>query len=192
MIKTIIFDLDGTLVDLKIDFLKLKSKIKEILKIEAEPTPLLESIIHYTQKNPVLRQKAWDLIDQMELASINNLDIFSETISVLNRLRNEQYTLVLVTLQGRKAAQLILQLYFPNYFSQIITRENSHLRNIQIEQVIKSSNLLCDQVLMVGDRRNDVNSAKKVGINCLLIRRNYNPLEGTIVIKSLNEIFHHL
>jgi len=193
MIKVIIFDLDGTLVNLNLDFEKLLSKIQALLQTHEELSPFLEAIIKHTENNLSLRKKAYEIIDEMEQKSINNLQIFPETVQVLNDLKSRGDTLALVTLQGRKAVDLILQKYsLTNIFNSIITRENSHLRSEQIDRIITLLKIPKPQVLMVGDRLNDVKASKKVGINWILVRRQYTPLEGSIVIKSLSEIFQYL
>jgi HAD superfamily hydrolase (TIGR01549 family) len=193
MINTIIFDLDGTLINLNVDFKTLVPKVQTLLQMDEKPSPFLETIIQRTKENITLRNKIWLLIDKMEEDSVPKSEIFPETIQVLNELKKKGYNLSLVTLQGKKAVQLIFQKFsLSNYFHPIITRENSYLRDQQIEFALKILKLSKEQVLMIGDRTNDVTSSQKIGVNCILIRRRYNPSEGTIVIKSLSELFQYL
>ena len=193
MINTLIFDLDGTLVNLNLKIDKLISQLQDLLGAKLESGPLLESIISYTKENQKLRKKAWAIIDRVEKESITNLQIFPETISVLNEIRSKNYRLALVTLQGQKATALVLRkLTITHFFNPIITRENSHLRGQQLELVLNDLNESKDEVLFVGDRLNDLQESQKVGINCILIRRKFNPLNGTIVIQSLSELLQYV
>ncbi|MDD1776863.1 MAG: HAD hydrolase-like protein [Candidatus Helarchaeota archaeon] len=193
MIKTLIFDLDGTLVNLNLNTEKLVLELQALLGTKLESGPLLESVISYTEENSKLRKKAWAIIDRVEKESIANLQIFPETISVLNEIKGKTYGLALVTLQGQKATALVLRkLALTHFFNPIITRENSHLRSHQLELVLNSLNISRDEVLFVGDRLNDLQEARKVEINCILIRRKFNPLDGTIVIQSLSELLQYV
>lgn len=193
MINTIIFDLDGTLINLNIDFIKLKSEVQALLKMKEPPTPFLEKIIEHSSENLSLRNMIWNVIDRVEEESISKVHIFPETIQVINELKEKGYNLSLVTMQGRKIVHKILKKFsLFKLFNPKITREDSHLRNLQIELVIKNLKLSKNQIIMIGDRINDVNSSKKAGVKCILIRRRYNPLKGTIVIKSLSEIFQYI
>ena len=193
MIHALIFDLDGTLVNLNLNAEKLVSEIQDLTQVKIESGPLLESIINQTKENTILRQRIWDIIDRIEKENIANLKIFPETISVLNEVKKRNYNLALVTLQGKKVATLILRkLSLSNFFNPIITRENAYLRNGQLALALKGLNLKKDEVLFVGDRLNDLKESQKVGIKCILMRRKFNPLKGEIVIKSLSELFQYI
>ena len=193
MVNTLIFDLDGTLVNLNLNTEKLILELQTLLGAKLESGPLLESIISYTKENLKLRKKAWAIIDRVEKESITNLQIFPETISVLDEIRSKNYRLALVTLQGQKATALVLRsLSLTHIFNPIITRENSHLRSQQLELVLNSLKKPKDEVLFVGDRLNDLQESQKIGINCILIRRKFNPLDGTIVIQSLSELLQYI
>jgi HAD superfamily hydrolase (TIGR01549 family) len=193
MMNTLIFDLDGTLVNLNLKIDKLISELQDLLGAKLESGPLLESVISYTKENQKLRKKAWTIIDRVEKESITNLQIFPETISVLNEIRGKNYRLALVTLQGQKTTALVLRkLSMTHFFNPIITRENSHLRSQQLELVLNSLKIPKDEVLFVGDRLNDLQESRKIGINCILIRRKFNPLDGTIVIQSLSDLLQYI
>jgi len=193
MINTLIFDLDGTLINLNLNSEQLISEIQDFIQAKIDSGPLLESIISYTKENPTLRQKIWNIIDRIEKESIINLQIFPETIPILNEIKNRNYNLVLVTLQGQKATTLILRkLSLTRFFNLIITRENSYLRSQQLNLALDSLKLAKDQVLFVGDRLNDLKESQKVGIKCILIRRKFKPLKDIIVIASLSELLQYL
>jgi len=193
MIYTIIFDLDGTLVNLNLNMENLVSEIEDLIQAKIDSGPFLESIISYTKDNPPLRQKIWNTIDRIEKENIHNLQIFPETISVLNEIKSRNYNLALVTLQGQKATSLILRkLSLTAFFNPIITRENSYLRSQQLELALESLQLAKDQALFVGDRLNDLEESQKAGIKCILIRRKFNPLKGVIVIKSLSDLLQYI
>jgi len=193
MVNTLIFDLDGTLVNLNLNTEKLILELQTLLGAKLESGPLLESMISYTKENLKLRKKAWAIIDRVEKENITNLQIFPETISVLDEIRSKNYRLALVTLQGQKATALVLRsLSLTHVFNPIITRENSHLRSQQLELVLNSLKKPKDEVLFVGDRLNDLQESQKIGINCILIRRKFKPLDGTIVIQSLSELLQYI
>jgi HAD superfamily hydrolase (TIGR01549 family) len=193
MICTIIFDLDGTLVNLNLNMEKLVSEIEDLIQTKIDSGPFLESIISHTKENPHLRQKIWNTIDRIEKENIHNLQIFPETIPVLNEIKSRNYNLALVTLQGQKATSLILRkLSLTAFFNPIITRENSYLRSQQLELALESLQLAKDQALFVGDRLNDLEESQKAGIKCILIRRKFNPLKGVIVIKSLSDLLQYI
>ena len=131
MIKTIIFDLDGTLIDLNLDFNKLRNEIQELLQLANPPTPLLESIYQHTEDNFNLRKNALDLIDKYEMESVSNLNLYPETLSTIKQLHEKGHNFALVTMQGQKATNLILKnLSLNKLFYPIITRDNSISRSV--------------------------------------------------------------
>ncbi|MHA1649734.1 MAG: HAD family hydrolase [Candidatus Helarchaeota archaeon] len=191
--RTIIFDLDGTLINLNLNFNILLKKVQDLLQIDKKPVPFLETIVQYTKENRTLQNKVWNLIDQEEIKSVQDSQIFPETTQVLDRLKNIGYGITLVTLQGKKATNLLLKKFsLSKFFKLTITREDSFLRANQINITLNYLNLTKNEVIMVGDRLNDVKAAKSIGVPCILIRRRYNPLPDTIVIKSLLDLFQYL
>ena len=87
-------------------------------------------------------------------------------------------------MQCKDAATLVLDsMNCTDYFSSIITRDDSHDRETQIKKTIASSSLHPNEILVVGDRIHDVHSAKQVG--CMGILSNKNKLnsfkDGTVI-----------
>ena len=82
--RTIIFDLDGTLINLNLNFNILLKKVQDLLQIDKKPVPFLETIVRYTKENRTLQNKVWNLIDQEEIKSVQDSQIFPETTQVLD------------------------------------------------------------------------------------------------------------
>ncbi len=189
MIKGIIFDMDGVLVVLHLDTDILQERLKEVLEARIEVQKMFSACEKLSLEDHERYKKALSALDQVELDAIDEtMEIFPETKSVLERLR-EDYELVLVTLQGKIPAYKVLDILgVREFFKAIFTREDSFSRQEQIKLAVDFLDLPCDEVLVVGDRRNDVRSARNVGCNALIIKRPYKQIKGMTVISSLEEI----
>jgi len=128
-------------------------------------------------------------LDELELEAIDQtMEIFPETKSVLEMLR-KNYELVLVTLQGKIPAYKVLDLLgVRDFFKAIFTREDSFSRQEQIKLAVDYLNLQSDEILMIGDRRNDVHCARNIGCKALIIKRPYKEMQDMTVISSLEDI----
>lgn len=168
MIKGIIFDLDGTLIRLPIKYDVIRKELQTLFKTNNEFIPLIPSIIK-TASNDKMLHEAFGIICKEETMAIDKLEIIDNAIDLLNKL-HQKFSLGLVTLQCRKAAEKIIsKIGADNLFSHVLTLDESTDRINQIEKMVSLLNLPLDEVVMVGDRLNDVISATKVGCNSILV-----------------------
>ncbi len=193
MVKGIIFDMDGVLVALHLDMDILQERLKEVFEARIEAQQILSTCEKLLVEDHERYKKALSALDNVELDAIDEtLEIFPETKSVLERLR-EDYELVLVTLQGKIPAYKVLDILgVRNFFKAIFTREDSFSRQEQIQMAAESLNFPCDEILVVGDRRNDIRCARNVGCKALIIKRPYKEIKGMTVIGSLKEILKEI
>jgi len=190
MIKGMIFDLDGTLVRLPIQYDIISEKLRNLFDTKDDFKPLIPSILKKANNDMNLVQQAFDLICDEEVKSTNNFEVIEDAIEILNHFKNENFSLGLITMQCKKAAKLILDsMNISNYFSCILTRDDSYERTIQIKKSVEFLSLSPQEIVVIGDRIHDVNSAKQIGCSAILSNKNkLDSFKESPVISKLSEL----
>lgn len=190
MIKAIIFDMDGTLIRLPINYEKIFKKLKILFDTNDEFKPLIPSIISKSNDDSVLLQNAFDIICEEEIVASKDFEVIDGTIDILNYLRSKNFKLCLVTMQCQNAAKFALdKIQISKFFSSIITRDDANQRSDQIKKSLQTLELNPENVLMVGDRIHDVHSAKQVGCHAILFNANkLNSFKESTVISELSQL----
>ena len=190
MINGIIFDLDGTLIRLPIRYEAIFEKLQNLFDTQDEFKPLIPTILEKANNDAKLIQQAFDLICEEETQAAKNFKIIDNAIDTLNYFKNRNYSLSLVTMQCMKAAKLVLdKMQISELFSSIITRDDSIQRSIQIKNSVEILSLSPDNVMVIGDRIHDVQSAKEVGCSAILFNKDkLNSFKECRVISELVEL----
>lgn len=161
----IIFDLDGTLVRLPIDYDSLRRR----LYAEFGDKRVFESIYKFLLSlDDKGRERAFKIIDEFELGSISSMYVdptLNEGFSLI-----EDFEKALVTLQGLKPAKKILErIGLKDKFSIIVTREVSLDRTQQLMYVMNRLEANKEKTVFIGDTENDFRAAKTVGIVPIIV-----------------------
>lgn len=191
MIKGIIFDLDGTLIQLPINYEIVQNNLKFFFNTSKNLTPLIPTIIELSKNDQNKIKKAFSLICKEEILASKNFKIMNDAIEILQFLKSKNLILSLVTMQCRDALEKILyKMNILDLFDFIITRDENYNRFEQIQHSLNHTSLNSSEVLMIGDRIHDVESAKKAGcIPILKINKTQkNPSFSCTKIKNLIEI----
>ena len=190
MIKGIIFDLDGTLVRLPIKYDKIFTKLQNLFDTQDEFRPLIPTIIKKANNDPKLIAKAFNIICEEEVIAANNFKAIDDSVNIINYFKSKNYSLCLVTMQCMNAAKIILdKMQILELFSSIVTRDVLHERHLQIKKSIDVLPLSTNEIIMVGDRINDVKSAKQVGCPVILFNKDkLNSFTECQVISKLSEL----
>jgi len=164
MIKGIIFDLDGTLIQLPINYEIIQTQLKELFHTSEKLSPLIPTIIKLSKNDQNKITESFDLICKEEILASKNLKIMDNTVDVLKFLKSKNLILCLVTMQCKSALEKILeQMNISDLFDSVISRDENYDRFEQIQESLKNTFMSPSEVIVVGDRIHDVESAKKAG-----------------------------
>lgn len=189
----ILFDLDGTLVDSAADLHHAMNLSLSQLNLE---TISLQQVREWIGKGSAifcqsvlqhLTQKVDELQQQQLLATFlayYNAEpcvkshLFLGVLEFLNWAKEHQKTMVCVTNKPEQPAREILnQLKIIDYFDDVIggdrfTERKPHPKPLLY--CLEHYQMNAQQTLMIGDSSNDVEAARRAGIDCIVVSYGYN------------------
>jgi HAD superfamily hydrolase (TIGR01549 family) len=164
MTKGIIFDLDGTLIQLPVNYNVIQNNLKELFNTSENLKPLIPTIIKLSKNDQNKINASFNLICKEEILASKKFKIMTDAVEILKFLKSKNLILCLVTMQCRDALEKILQkMEVLDLFDSIISRDDSYDRFEQIQNSLKKFSLESSDVFVVGDRIHDIESAKKAG-----------------------------
>lgn len=188
MIKTIIFDLDGTLIDSEMIILKSYDyAFSKVLKNHKEPsltgyrkyilTTLRGAFLKNTNDEQIIEEGIKTYLEYYRAHELESISIFDNVKETLLKLKDMGVKLVLFTNKMLKSAEPSLK-HFGIYdlFDEMITINDTKdepkpsPRGIFISMDKTSSTK--DETLMVGDCAIDIISGKNAGVKTALVSFN--------------------
>jgi HAD superfamily hydrolase (TIGR01549 family) len=151
-----VFDLDGTLACLPINWEELFEKLKDIMHVDVI-RPLVEVVSRVDEKTRNEVFAAWDIA---ELAIFEKITTCSEGMKLYQESTSKPKALV--TLQGKKVVKIIME-RFRLSFDAIVTREDSLSRAEQLTIISERLKISVKEMMFVGNADTDEDAAKKVG-----------------------------
>ncbi|HLC00461.1 MAG TPA: HAD hydrolase-like protein [Candidatus Bathyarchaeia archaeon] len=162
MIEAVVFDLDGTLVRLPIDYDRLFAEFSQIMRV-SNVRPLVDTVSRVDGKTRALVFAAWE---KAELAVEKDISANEEGMKIYKTHADNRKALV--TLQGKAIVEAILR-QFDLSFDVVVTREDAFVRVDQLEKAIGKLNVNIRNVLFVGNTDGDSAAAEKLGCHFLKI-----------------------
>src|SRR5438445_8952144 len=155
MVRGLVFDLDGTLVSLKIEVVRLRSTMIEELRGQGFDTSTLntslysQNIIDFARSEVDAGRigKSFDYVQSRLYSALDRLELEWNAESVpiagatetLGRLRRSDIGLAVVTNSGRAAAQFLFDKYkLAEYFDVILTRDDVRVMKPHPEGILKA------------------------------------------------------
>ena len=191
--QVILFDLDGTLVDSATDLYRAMNMSLNALQL---PLVTLEQVRTWVGKgtavfcNSVLSHLMGEVHPEQQQQLLNTfLEIYNADpcidtqpfpgiIEFLDWAKAQQKTLVCVTNKPEQPARAIVEaLEMQHYFADVIGGDRFEERKPHPRQLlhcVEHYQVEKSQVLMIGDSSNDVEAARRAGIDCIVVSYGYN------------------
>ena len=167
--RAFIFDMDGTLLSLPVEWPEVRVKLAEQAGM-AQFQPVFETLRTVVKERPGLRTTLLETLDDYEMRADQSASLHDGSRRVIELLSSTA-KLALVTMQGKKVRDRLLQKFaLGRYFQVLLTREDSLDRAEQLEMAIRALSIPKEESVFVGDRLNDLNAARKVGVEFVFIR----------------------
>jgi phosphoglycolate phosphatase len=178
-LKTVLFDFDGTLAKLNIDFREMRQSVLELVSAYEAPTDglgdlfVLEMIAagatlisrYHPGKEKSFTEEAMQQITRIEIEGARSGELFDGVRDMLGALRERKVAAGIVTRNCREAVRIV----FPDIHSfcdavvsrEMVTRVKPHRDHILLALEILGSGP--EGTAMVGDHPMDVRIGKEVG-----------------------------
>ena len=180
LLPLIIFDMDGTIIQSKIDYYGTRKQIwnmlKEIMPIEDyekivdTPRSILElvSILSKVDRSNTKVKQAWETIEENERKGYEEACVNEDVYETLDYLKNNNYTMTIFTNNSRKLTDFGLSKYnLLKYFDFILTRDdvtNTKPHPEGLIKIIKKFEVNNNSVIFIGDSWIDAETAVNAGI----------------------------
>lgn len=162
MIEAVVFDLDGTLINLLIDYERLFRRFRGILNKD-DIRPLTKTVAGLDEKT---RKKIFEVWDQAELTSAEKITMNDEGMLLYKKYSAKPKALV--TMQGKAFVQTTLESLGLS-FRLVVTREDSLDRVEQLRNVARKLGTRVQDILFVGNTEGDLVAAAKIGCKFLRV-----------------------
>ena len=208
MIKGVIFDFDGTLTELTLDFGHLRTEIEKVARryvgdddIKSQEGQYVIEMIYGVEGRLVeqvdaFRREAFVRLRELEMEASRGKDVYSYTRDVLRRLREKGIKIGVIT----RSHVDVLKLVFPDiasYVETIVTRDE--VREVKPHpnhgsEVLRLLGITPEEAILVGDHPTDVLAGRSVGMKTAGVlsgrttREGFEEVGATYVLQDIREI----
>lgn len=184
--KAMITDLDGTLVDLRIDWDSLREKVKREMGWDHPLKPLGVSIPLAAKDEEEMR-RAFDIVEKSELEAASKAEPDPHLRDLLVEVKRMGLRLGLITMQASRSAVLVLvRIGINDLFDVIVTRDYSLDRRAQLSYAMRKMSVKGEECIFLGDMPWDVYSGKELGCFTICVGK---AIEGAdTYLESIKEL----
>jgi carbamoyl-phosphate synthase large subunit len=208
-IKLIVFDFDGTLVDLPIDYSSLRAELRKFFQsfeITSSFRPLLQSIEQCSnnvkqnfgeEEGMKVYEMSYKILEKFELMGSEKAELLPNVKNVLEKLKNNNIKLAIFSRTGRKCILNGLNKFgLEKYFDLIVSRDD--VKKVKpdtegLKKIMAHFNLRPEEILFVGDDVLDLMAGREANVKTIIIQPKGEPKEVEApTIKDHREIFNFL
>lgn len=184
--KAMITDLDGTLVDLRIDWDSLRERVRREMGWNHPLKPLGRSIPLAAKDEEEMR-RAFSIVEMDELRAASRAKPDPSLRKLLVEIKRMGLSLGLVTMQAIRSALLALvKIGINDLFDVIVTRDYSLDRRTQLSYALERMGVRGEECIFLGDMPWDIDSGRVLGCFTICVGRR---IEGAdLYLKSIKEL----
>ncbi|MCX8189004.1 MAG: HAD family hydrolase [Nitrososphaeria archaeon] len=199
MIRAVIFDLDGTLIEFKLDVKSSKEKVIHFIKemvpdingLDSNLTyyHILESVREMVDKKKFefIKLEVYKILERFEDKAVQETSLKTGVMEALTELKVLGKNIALLTNSGRNATFKALKKFnILNFFDIILTRDDVEFMKpstFGFQKTLSLLNLSADECVSVGDGLIDIIPSKALGIKFVAVSGGYNPIEKILEYK---------
>lgn len=212
-VKAIIFDLDNTLIESRINFREMKSSVINLfVSMGVSPNLLNANMLNFEiinvskeylskrmseEKVKEILKKAYEIMNKFEIESLKDAKLMEDAISVLKFLDEMGFKIGIVTNGCRKYAEKIIDMFgIGKYIDALVARDdvpNPKPDPRHLQHILNILNVSAEEAVFIGDHWIDAICAKKAKVPFILVSKEKSSLrkvnENTyITVNSLSEI----
>ncbi len=185
--KFAVFDMDGTLISLPVEWDKVRSDLRRLTGTSLEFNPFFLDFQNIVAKDPSMFAPMMKVVDDYEAKAVPGAKLEPGALEALTAL-SKRAKVSLVTMQGRSCSTAILDRFgIGKFFASKFSREDSMDRVTQLGMALKSMGAQNDKAFFVGDRINDLNAARMVGVRFVMIRKRPDSPPADALYRSMSE-----
>jgi len=203
MIKTIIFDLDGTLLYTLPDLTNalnhaLKTNSLPLVSIEQTkqalgygPLKLVEKITNMSFENPKFSKIYEDYLAYYNKHNNDETTVYPKIQELLLNLKQNNYKLAVLSNKQNNDTQAVINHYFPNIFDIVIGTSEKVKKKPSTDGliiIVTDLNTTKDNCLYIGDSEVDVITAKNADMQCIIVTYGYRSKQQLIAAGATNFI----
>jgi len=183
-IKTVIFDIDGTLLNFTLDYKTSRAEVIQYLIKQGFPQSLFsikENIFEMLKKAETymknngeenkartVRKGVFSIAERHEMEAANTTHMMPGVLETLKTLKNMGLQMAVFTMNGEKSTNHIMQSFrLKQFFDAIITREDVSAVKpdpAHLEAVISALSTKPEEAIVVGDSTLDMRCAHELNI----------------------------
>jgi len=168
---------------------EVRAELKRLTGTDLSFRPFLKDLATVVTTMPDMRQRVFELVDEHELAALETARLSDGAPESLSELSKDS-RMALVTMQGRQVCTKILErLGIAKYFVAVFTREDSLDRATQLRKALEALDATPPQATFVGDRVNDLNAARAVGVRFVMIRSQPDSPPADSLFRSMRQFY---
>lgn len=184
MIKYVIFDFDGTLVDSKEVFIYAFNKLAEknkFNKLKHEDIEYLRKLSVMERcrfldfpiyKMPVFAVEFYKIYKQ----SVSNIVLFDGIKELLSQLKLNGYNLAIISSNSEENIREFLQNNQIDSINEVFCSSNIFGKDKIIKKFLKAVKMKEADVIYVGDEHRDIDACKKTGVKVIWVKWGYDAL----------------